>query len=234
MSTNTVINAARLPIADAVTPSDYFLIDDEIVTKRVNFTDVIFGLENVTFASTISSMSTDISTISSDVISLSAELYEESDSLTSLINSTVQAATGVLINLLYPVGSIKTTINNINPGTYIQNTAWVQVSQGLFLAGIGTSTDKNSTTLTVNPAADAANQAIGEVSHPLTIAELPAHTHGFTINLGIGSTSYQNGPQAQNWRLDNPTGYNTASVGSTQPHNNIPPFYGVYVWQRTA
>ena len=233
MST-TKINAAQLPIGDAVTPSDYFIVDDEIVTKRVNFTDVIFGLENVTFASTISTMSTDISILSSDVISLSAELYEESDELTLLINTTVQAATGALINMLYPVGSIKTTLNNINPSTYLQNTAWVQVSQGLFLAGVGTSTDKNTTTLTVNPAADASNQAIGEVRHTLTTAEMPTHTHGFSVNLGIGSTSYQNGPQAQNWRLDNPTTYNTQPAGSSAAHNNIPPFYGVYIWQRTA
>ena len=47
------INISQLPTADEVTSSDYFIVDDTVTTKKVEFNNIIFGLDNVTFASTI-------------------------------------------------------------------------------------------------------------------------------------------------------------------------------------
>lgn len=56
-----------LPIAEEVVTGDYFVIDNGTETRKVNFSDVIFGLENVTFASTISSNTTNVDSISSQI-----------------------------------------------------------------------------------------------------------------------------------------------------------------------
>lgn len=230
------INIEQLPEADEVKNGDFFIIDDTVVTKRIDFKNIIFGLDNVTFASTISSQSTDIATLSSNLNSLSGEVYQEVDMLTALINSTVQASTGSFVNLLYPVGSIKYTTANINPATTLPSTSWIQISQGRFVAGVGADTDGNGTTFEVREG-DTLNTA-GEYSHELTVAEVPAHTHDTVVNVknaGSGANnSYQNGPQAVGWRLDLPNTYTSTSVGGDAKHNNVPPLYGLYVWQRTS
>lgn len=61
----------------------------------------------------------------------------------------------------------------------------------------------------------------GEATHILTIAELPAHAHVYsqqTAGIGSGAGGTQ-GP---------PANTNTSSVGSGDPHNNLPPWIGVY------
>lgn len=62
-TTNISIN--QLPITDEIVNGDYLIVDNGIETKRVDFKDFIVGLDNVTFASTISSNSSDISSLSS-------------------------------------------------------------------------------------------------------------------------------------------------------------------------
>lgn len=236
MST-TKINFNQLPVADEVKNSDYFVIDDEVVTKRVQFTNIVFGLDNVTFASTISAHSAEINSLSAQVETLSGEVYQEVDVLTNLINTTVQAATGSLVNLLYPIGSIKYTVDDVNPSTTLPGTSWIQISQGRFIAGVGTGTDANGTVFEIRERVVGTNTTAGEYSHELVTAELPAHTHDFSIRLNNtnNTTSYQNGPQAAPaMRLDNSTNYTTQNTGSNQKHNNVPPPYGLYVWERTS
>ena len=229
------INISALPTADEVKSGDFFVIDDSVVTKKIDFQNIIFGLDNVTFASTISAHSTEISTLSSDLATLSAQEISDVNYLTSLISTTVQTATAAFINLLYPVNSIKLTTENVNPSVYIAGTTWTQVSQGLFLAGVGTGSDKNSVGFTVPVEA---TSTAGEYVHTLLQSELPVHTHNITQNGGSGGTgtnnSYQNGPQAVGWRLELTQTVTSTSYGGGQSHNNIPPLYGVYTWKRTA
>jgi hypothetical protein len=241
MSTNSTVSFAELPEAGEVKSGDFFVIEDVNLTKKIDFKNIIFGLENVTFASTLSTQSTDIATLSSDVISLSGQVYQEVDNLTSLLNTTVQSATASFVNILYPIGSVMYTTTNTNPTTLISNTTWEQVSQGLFLAGVGAGVDKNGNGFTVGPENAAGNYNAGEYRHKLIVSELPPHSHTFSIRLNVSTSSnanvnsYQNGPQASpGMRLDTATNYNTDPAGNSTFHNNIPPFYGVYVWKRVS
>ena len=170
----------------------------------------------------------------------------------------LQAFQQNLINLIYPVGSIYMSMNNISPATFLGGT-WEQIKDR-FLLSAG-SKEVGSTG--------------GEESHTLSVAETPAHTHtrgtmNITGSLGgtrthIGATSsviqdwcsgaiytnIRNGAYttmqtvsftsttqatgdgvcldaSKNW-----TGA-TSSVGGNQPHNNMPPYLTVYMWKRIS
>jgi len=247
---SSLINISKLPTADEVVNGDFFVIDNGVVTKKIDFSNVIFGLDNVTFASTISAQSTEINTLSSNLTTLSAQEASDVSNLYSFITTAVQSATASLTNILYPINSIKFTLNNINPSTTILGTTWTQVAQGLFLAGVGAPLikDKNGDSITVDPGYDSANQLIGEYNHKLTPAELANHQHptngagnvGGSANGNVGGGGILGANQVG---LTQPGPSIAVSSGGTvpgfqaigdNPHNNVPPFYGVYVWQRTA
>lgn len=66
-----------------------------------------------------------------------------------------------LFDLLYPIGSIYLSTNNVNPGTLFGNT-WEQI-QDTFLLAAGSTYSAGSTG--------------GEATHKLVESELPSHTH---------------------------------------------------------
>jgi hypothetical protein len=240
------IGINKLPEAFEVTNEDYFISQINGVTYKIFFKDLLFGLDNVSFSPTISTNSTNIIELSSSVYNLSAYLYDQVDLLESLISTTVSNSFNLLANNLYPVGSIKQTTNPVNPSTFFTGTKWQLLSGGYFIAGTGITTnnggsyssgDKNGDIFTFDQGPDT---SVGEYSHKLSQEELAAHTHTFSIRLNqtsnVGLNSYQNGPQnSPAMRLDNSTQYTTLSNDSAGDfHNNIPPVYGLYTWQRVA
>lgn len=67
-------------------------------------------------------------------------------------------------SLIYPVGSIYMSINNVDPGTLFGG-SWEQIKD-TFLLAAGSSYEAGATG--------------GEATHKLTTAEMPSHTHAFT------------------------------------------------------
>ena len=163
-----------------------------------------------------------------------------------------------IVNLIYPIGSIYTSLNSTNPSALFGGT-WQQI-EGKFLLGCDSSHTSGSTG--------------GEAEHILTTNETPAHTHsrgtmdiagmvrcyseynkgnssfdsnavsgafyfrtgtdteyGTTTNMSSGSNDAIRNVRFQasrNW-----TGA-TSSVGEGAAHNNMPPYLAVYMWQRIA
>ena len=254
------INISQLPAADEVKSGDFFIIDDVTVTKKIDFNNIIFGLNNVTFASTISSHSTEIQTISADVIALSAQESTDYTYLVGLISTSVQSATAAFINILYPIDSIKYTATNVNPSTTIIGTTWTSIAEGLFVGGVGAVAggDKNNDYLTIY-SEWTSNKPNTEYNHSLTLTELPAHNHqppdstvlqgseyGFLPKSNSNSSQNQTaGSLDKNQQGSEPNIFNppvpplTVGSGSLAAplgikHNNTPPVYGMYVWKRTA
>ena len=144
-----------------------------------------------------------------------------------------------LIDLLYPVGSVLFSADNVNPGARFSGTTWEGIAQGRFIAGVGHGTDKNLNTLTI--AASSNNDTVGEYTHQLSINEMPAHNH---------KLDYSGGDRCDGWGCYNNSrpivpqfgsgqgGYRESdtlkTTGGNQAHNNIPPYFGLYVWKRTA
>lgn len=74
----------------------------------------------------------------------------------------------------------------------------------------------------------------GEYKHTLTIAELAKHDHKsygayMAYGTGTGAMTGEQIPGAS--RSGDKL---TLDTGSSSPHNNMPPYKGIYFWRRTA
>ena len=148
------------------------------------------------------------------------------------------------INALYPVGAVIFSADNTNPGVRFTGTTWTQEAEGRFIAGVGTGNDG-----TESVAIAAGNDSTGKYNTTLTIAQIPAHSHlmfkdegallEYRYNLqayATRTTAYYN---SYNYQIEStpngpPDTYSTADAGSGDPHTNLPPSFGLYVWKRTA
>jgi hypothetical protein len=221
MSTEKV-SFNELPTAGEVKNGDFFVIEDVYTAKKINFKNIIFGLDNVTFASTISGQSTDIASLSSSIDSLSGQYVDGTSVLQNLITTTVTSATANFIKSFYPIGSILYTASNVNPSTYLVGTVWDQIAQGLFIAGVGVGTDKNGVSIAVGEANSLINFNLGEYNHTFSpIGETNASVAGSYVESAPGPGGALS-PITSN------------STGSGLSHNNVPPFYGLYVWKRVG
>lgn len=115
--------------------------------------------------------------------------------------------------LAYPVGAIYLSVNSTSPETLFGG-EWQRITDTFLLAagrvyGAGTTG--------------------GEAEHTLTVDEMPAHTHEYPYRV------YATGTTGSNRRFVMQDQFaQTSSAGGDQPHNNMPPYLAVYVWQRTA
>ena len=145
-------------------------------------------------------------------------------------NSGEQVATVMnslnVVDLIYPVGSVIYSADATNPGDRFTGTTWEAVGEGRFIASVGTHTDINTDEGTIV----AGDILGGTYNHTLTEAEMPAHTHALLSHSGSQD-------QAVRHYMTNgspETTPQTESTGGSAPHNNVPPGYGLYVWERTV
>ena len=129
-----------------------------------------------------------------------------------------------ITDIFYPVGSIYQTENTaFDPNTTWGGT-WVKI-EGQFLLGSSTSHIVGTTG--------------GEETHILTIDEMPSHNHDFKVNcqhadgeiVNPPAEALQSGLQQGGRRRYADTTY---TKGNGQAHNNMPPYYTVNIWKRTA
>lgn len=127
-----------------------------------------------------------------------------------------------ILNLVYPVGSIYLSVNEVNPSTLFGFGEWEMIKD-TFLLGAGDTYQAGSTG--------------GEATHTLTTSEMPSHSHN-TYQIA----NFPNG------NVDNRGGYGYTEVansrtaygsvvsytGGSQPHNNMPPYLTVYIWKRIS
>ena len=142
------------------------------------------------------------------------------------------------VEMIYPVGSIYMSASATSPETLFGGT-WAQIN-GRFLIGTGTpeNNDDGASPGNYNYAAGSKG---GEATHKLTIGEMPSHTHDmpnpdwtsgeYTMTWPAWSSLYK--ATQQSTTITCAPG-STQNRGDSQPHNNIPPYLAVYMWQRTA
>lgn len=135
------------------------------------------------------------------------------------------------VDLIYPIGSIYMSVESITPDILFGGT-WHQI-KGRFLLASGANTI-NTTSKYGDCPAGTIDRTItteqgGEVSHTLTNAEMPSHSHGIGYGANVVPGGAQN-PSSTSYTTSN----QTSSAGGGQGHNNIPPYYVVNVWRRTA
>ena len=126
-----------------------------------------------------------------------------------------------MLNLVYPIGSIYMSVNDVDPSVLFGG-KWEKL-EDKFLLGSGSK---------------ALGSSGGEENHTLSEAEMPSHKH-FTAKSGIVSagnawyfekySTYQSEDSitpGRYWNAD------TLPAGSSQPHNNMPPYLTVNMWKR--
>lgn len=97
------------------------------------------------------------------------------------------------VDFIYPIGSVYISTQAINPGVLFGGT-WVQTCKSRALAGAGSNianTNSNYGTYAAGTLNLQAGELLGEISHKLTVAEMPSHKHPIpyrTSGGGQGST----------------------------------------------
>ena len=119
-----------------------------------------------------------------------------------------------ILDVVYPIGSIYISVNTTSPATLFGGT-WTQITDRFLYC---TTTSKTTG---------------GEANHTLTESEMPSHSHimpSVRSWIGDGNISWivdSGGTAAVENRA-------TTNTGGGQPHNNMPPYFTVYAWYRTA
>lgn len=129
----------------------------------------------------------------------------------------------LLLESIYPVGSIYLSINEINPANLFGFGTWEQIKDRFLLAAGDTYQ---------------AGSIGGEAEHTLTELEMPAHDHEFDRHqlwrdeqVPPSTTTMGNGYGANNKTLPIYTD-TTIATGAGESHNNMPPYLTVYMWKR--
>lgn len=134
--------------------------------------------------------------------------------------------TSDLLDKIYPVGSVYISTVSTNPNAFIGGT-WIKFAEGKTLIGNSTSDSDFF-----------AGKTGGEKVHTLTEQEIPSHSH--TITTQTNSSSFGTadgltrggaGTGEMETKIGSPY---IANTGGGQPHNNLPPFIVVYIWNRIS
>ena len=140
-------------------------------------------------------------------------VYDAGDFKNSLYRNT-----GTVGLEAYPVNSIYISYSHTSPAELFGGTWHRMESRFLW----GTTTDG-----TIGATA-------GEMTHTLTVDEMPSHTHNNKLNGGSQTTAssvYDWVSNSKAWQWYNLA---TESTGGGAAHNNMPPYVNVAIWRRTA
>ena len=117
----------------------------------------------------------------------------------------------------YPVGAVYISFSATSPASLFGGT-WEKIEGRFLLAA----SSKYS-----------AGSEGGEAKHKLTVKEIPSHTHDFycgPVDTPAATGSGELWPPSYSSNQTNSA--LIASAGGDQPHNNMPPYVAVYMWQR--
>lgn len=193
---------------------------DSFTTKTDSVDDVAAAdINNVQTA--VVALETKIG-IDSSLVATSLDYLVKSGSSTDPGHLHPVAKISGLIDLIYPVGSIYTSIVSTNPNTLFGTGTWAAFGAGKVLVGLnGADTDF-----------DTAEETGGVKTVTLTAAQsgLPSHTHGLAG--GTGAATYASSAVPGDTSIANTTA--TGGTAASEAHSNLQPYIVVYMWKRTA
>ena len=128
----------------------------------------------------------------------------------------------MIIDLIYPIGSIYMTVSDTNPFETIKFGVWEKIENKFLLA---------SSNIHMN------GETGGEENHTLSINEMPKHSHKMKYD-SIGWTAIRQNSGTNGILEYNKSSYDgqysTEEVGNGNAHNNMPPYLAVNMWKRTG
>ena len=116
----------------------------------------------------------------------------------------------------YPVGAIYISADSTSPASLFGGT-WAMITNRFLLAA-GDLYEGGTTG--------------GEAAHTLTVNEVPSHSH--EVNTGCGNPAAGGGIVLRGWSGDSYKRFSLFNTGGGAAHNNMPPYFAVYMWQRVA
>lgn len=131
-----------------------------------------------------------------------------------------------IVDIVYPIGSFYTSEVSTDPSEILGVGVWQRV-KGKFLLGV----DEGESDISKSGLTG------GEKEHKITIEELPSHSHPVSRYNPSGTgfdQSQRKLAAAPNNGSGVSGGVDTNTVGGDKAHNNMPPYYTVFVWRRTA
>lgn len=138
-----------------------------------------------------------------------------------------QKFVSTLFLLMHPVGTPYISENPTSPAELYGGT-WERI-EGQFIMGASDDYPAGSTG--------------GEAEHKLTIREIADHTHSYRVDGKSGnpmitfpewSWGMSYSVITQNKDKVTTVGAEVTHEGNGEPHNNIPPYYSMYIWRRVA
>lgn len=130
-----------------------------------------------------------------------------------------------MINTIYPVGSIYISTVNTSPKVLFGVGEWEQIKDR-FLLGAGDTYNAGATG--------------GEASVTLTRAQMPEHNHYLILSDQDAEGTLPEpvtGIKVDYTESTTKGWSDTTAIqnrGSSEPHNNMPPYLGVYMWKRIS
>ena len=132
----------------------------------------------------------------------------------------------------YPVGSIYMSVDNTSPASFLGGT-WEQILGKFLLSSDDVLTDGTITTA----GSYHVYSSGGEATHTLKENEIPSHKHTIEGQKNDSAGYHHKGSQVGHPGITDGGDYwskATTATGGGKPHNNMPPYYTVYMWRRTA
>lgn len=163
------------------------------------------------------------------VAAVSNAVLNKSTEILDYMQSQVDSAVSYVLTSVFPIGYVLTTFDDNDYTDYL-GFKWEQISDRFLLAS------------TSEPGALG-----GEATHTLTPAEMPTHSHDTYLHCNYGGGTLtvaarfiiENG-QYVSWSPGERSNINigyagpTGDKGSSQAHNNMPPYVTVRMWRRVA
>lgn len=147
-----------------------------------------------------------------------------------------------IFDLIYPVGSVYLTINDVNPQTLFGGT-WVKCSGGFIYGSTATGTRGENGNGTGTNTSTAGGGNTGSTA--ITVDQMPPHNHTTSVKFSWGGGSsygmswtngeyqgpYDNGLGAITTKN---TGGGKGHTHTLNNHSHDIPYFDCYIWKRTA
>lgn len=143
-------------------------------------------------------------------------------------SNTYKSIKNILLDSVYPVGSIYISVNNVSPAKFLGG-EWEEFAKGRTIVGIDST--NNTNTRFKEPGATGGLETV-----KLEKDQLPRHNHYITMSVSTGAIQDTNAFTNIGIKSESgPVNYGlTSDVGSNVAHENMPPYIVVYMWKRTS
>ena len=144
-------------------------------------------------------------------------------------------SSGVTYNDIYPVGSIYMSISSTSPSSLFGG-SWTELGYGTFLMASGGGSAGSS------GGSSSHSHSLGTPNNTEAMALVQANVYSAGTGVGFLPTDYYSWEPKEailSGTYNNSADYGTRSgatqvVGNTKSESNLPPYYTVHIWRRTA